>query len=130
VSFTLFRLRLSLWCTIASKKQNGRFSKFFQAISDLKPTKLLCACYSQTAMANTRIVKEVPDDFDPFHRRCDPCGKERQNTEKMIEKTQKPYPDPKNHPYDTCITCPFCNKVMEPPELVSFGGAFEDFNEE
>jgi hypothetical protein len=53
------------------------------------------------------------------------------NTEKEIEKTKKPYPDPQNHPYDFYITCPFCNKgVMEPPELVSFFGAFEDFPED
>jgi hypothetical protein len=48
-----------------------------------------------------------------------------------IEKTKQPYPDPHNHPYDFYISCPFCNKgVMEPPELVSFGDAFEDFTEE
>lgn len=75
-------------------------------------------------MANTRIVKEVPWGGDS-------CGKERQYSEKEIEKKKKPYPDPQNHPYDFYIPCLFCKTgVMEPPELVSFFGAFDDFNEE
>jgi hypothetical protein len=82
-------------------------------------------------MANTKIVTQVPDDFDPFRWRCDSCGKERVYSEEQIEKTKKPYPDPQNHPYDFYVSCPFCTKgVMEPPDLVFFGGAFEDFNEE
>jgi hypothetical protein len=82
-------------------------------------------------MANTKIVKQIPDEFDPFLWKCDSCGKERQYTEEEIDKTKKPYADPQNHPYDFYITCPFCSKgVMEPPELVSFSGAFEDFTEE
>jgi hypothetical protein len=82
-------------------------------------------------MANTKIVKEIPDDFDPFLWKCDLCGKEQPLTEEEIEKTKKPYPDPQNHPYDFYITCPFCKTgVIEPPELVSFSGAFEDFDGE
>jgi ribosomal protein S27E len=82
-------------------------------------------------MANTKIVNEVPDDFDPFRWRCDACGKEQVYTEEEIEKTKKSYPDPQNHPYDFYISCPFCGKgIMEPPELTFFGGSFEDFNEE
>ena len=82
-------------------------------------------------MVNTKMVKEVPDDFDPFRWRCDACGKERVYTEEAIEKTKKPYPDPQNHPYDFYISCPFCTKgVMEPPAMIFFGGAFADFNDE
>ena len=77
------------------------------------------------------IVKKIPDDFDPFLWRCDLCGKEQSLTEEEIEKTKKPYPDPQKHPYDFYISCSFCSKgVMEPSELVSLFGAFEDFNEE
>ena len=82
-------------------------------------------------MANTKIVKEVLDDFDPFLWKCESCGKERQYTKEEIDKTKQPYADPQYHPYDFYVTCPSCKKgVMEPPELVSFGGIFEDFNEE
>jgi hypothetical protein len=82
-------------------------------------------------MANTNVVKKVPFDFDPFLWKCDSCGKEKQFTQKEIDKTKKPYSDPQNHSFDFYISCSFCHKgVMEPPELVSFGGAFEDFNEE
>ena len=82
-------------------------------------------------MANTKIVNEVPDDFDPFRWWCDSCGKEHVYSEEEIEKTKKPYSDPQNHPYDFYVSCPFCTKgVMGPPDLVFFGGAFEDFTEE
>ena len=82
-------------------------------------------------MANTRVVNSIPDDFDPFRWRCSSCGKEREYTQEEIDKQKVPYPDPQNHDFDFYISCPFCQKgVMEPPELVFFGGAFEEIGEE
>ncbi len=83
-------------------------------------------------MANTKIFnKTTPNEFDPFLWKCDSCGKERQYTEEEIDKKKKPYADPQNHHYDFYVSCPFCKiGVMEPPEFVSFGGIFEDFNDQ
>ena len=79
-------------------------------------------------MANTKVVKNIPVDFDPFLWKCDACGKERKYTQEEINTTHKPWPDPHNRDRDYYITCPFCHKgVMEPPELVLFSGAFEEF---
>jgi len=80
-------------------------------------------------MANTKFFPKIPAEFDPYCFKCDSCGKEKQYTEEEIDTTKKPYPDPRNHAFDFYITCPFCKKgVMEPPEVVSFFGAFEEFN--
>lgn len=77
-------------------------------------------------MANTKVVTEIPDAFNPFIWKCDICGKEKEYTQKEIDTTHKPYPDPQNHDRDYYVTCPFCHKgVMEPPELIFFGGLFE-----
>lgn len=69
------------------------------------------------------------ESYDPFKFTCTSCGKTRVYTEEEIDKTKKPYTDPQNHDYDFYISCPFCTKgIMEPPEAVSFFGAFEEFN--
>jgi len=82
-------------------------------------------------MANTKIVTDIPDDFNPFRWKCGSCGKEREYTQGEIDKQKIPYPDPQNHPADFYVSCPFCGKgVMQPPELVFFGGAFEELSEE
>jgi len=75
-------------------------------------------------MANRKIIHNgIPEDFDPYIWKCDSCGKERKYTQEEITTTHKPWPDPQNHDRDYYITCPFCGKgVMEPPELVLFGG--------
>jgi hypothetical protein len=80
-------------------------------------------------MANTKIIhNDIPADFDPYLWKCDSCGKERKYTQEEITTTHKPWPDPHNHDRDYYLTCPFCGKgVMEPPELVFFSGAFEEF---
>lgn len=78
-------------------------------------------------MANTKVVKQIPDDFDPFIWKCDSCGKEKQYTQEAIDSAKKLYPDPQNHDRDYYVACLDCNKgVMEPPELIFFGGLFEE----
>jgi hypothetical protein len=85
-------------------------------------------------MANIIVVKDMATVFekhDPFVWKCDSCGKEKLYTQKEIDTTHKPWPDPENHERDYYITCPFCNKgVMEPPTFVSFGGFLEDLTNE
>lgn len=82
-------------------------------------------------MANTKVVTEIPEEFDPFIWKCDSCGKEKKYTQNEIDRTHKPYPDPQNHDRDYYVTCPFCNTgIMEPPELVFFGGLFEELPED
>lgn len=78
-------------------------------------------------MANTKVMTDIPDAFDPFVWKCDSCGKEKKYTQSEIDRTHKPYPDPQNHNRDYYVTCPFCHKgVMEPLELIFFGGLFEE----
>lgn len=81
-------------------------------------------------MANSIVVKNLDTAFeqhDPYIWKCDSCGKERKYTQKEIDTTKKPWPDPQNHPSDNYVTCPFCTKgVMEPPEFVCFSGLFGD----
>ncbi|MBV9482094.1 MAG: hypothetical protein JO249_15300 [Acidobacteria bacterium] len=82
-------------------------------------------------MAKTRFGNHIPVDYDPYRWSCSRCGEEREYTQGEIDKLKKPYPDPQNHDFDCYISCPFCQKgVMEPPQLVFFGGAFEEIGEE
>lgn len=85
-------------------------------------------------MANVKILKNKQnpfDEYDPFEFQCNSCGKTKMYTEEEIDKTKKPYPDPKNHDFDFYISCPFCaNGVMEPPEFVSFHGFLEEPSDE
>jgi hypothetical protein len=82
-------------------------------------------------MANTKFDDHISDDFDPYRWGCSSCGKEREYTQREIDKLKQPYPDPHNHPADFSASCPFCGTgVMEPPGFVSFGGVFEDFDDD
>ncbi len=80
-------------------------------------------------MANIIVVKDMAKalgEHDPFQWKCDSCGKEKLYTQKEIDKTKKPWPDPQNHDSDNYVTCPFCKKgVMEPPTFITFGGLLE-----
>ena len=83
-------------------------------------------------MADIKSLKHTTslENFDPFEWKCTSCGKTSIYIEEEIDKTKKPYADPQNHDYDFYISCPFCAKcVMEPPEVVSFFGPFDDLNE-
>jgi len=82
-------------------------------------------------MANRKNFTDMPADYDPYRWGCSRCGKEQEYTQREIDKLKKPYPDPQNHDFDFYISCPFCQKgVMQPPQLVFFGGAFEEIGEE
>jgi hypothetical protein len=78
-------------------------------------------------MANIQYKDALRDDFNPFRFSCDSCGKTKEYSEREIDKVKKPHPNPKEYAYDFFISCPFCEKgFMEPPEVVSFFGAFEE----
>ena len=82
-------------------------------------------------MAKTNFSNYIPDDYDPYLWSCSRCGKEREYTQEEIDKMKQPYPDPQNHDFDFYISCPFCGKgVMQPPQMVFFGGALEDFGDD
>jgi hypothetical protein len=82
-------------------------------------------------MANTRSVNHIPADYDPYRCSCSSCGRQREYTQREIDKLKKPYPDPQNHPADFYVSCSFCGKgVMGPPEFVFFGGAIEDLGDD
>ena len=81
-------------------------------------------------MANIIVVKNMAtalSEHDPFIWKCGSCGKDRKYTQKEIDKTKKPWPDPQNHERDYYVSCPFCQKgEMEPPTFISFFGAFNE----
>lgn len=82
-------------------------------------------------MANTKVVNDIPDEFDPFLWKCDSCKKERKYTQEEIDTTKKPFTNPQDHDRDYYVTCPFFRKgVMEPPELIFFGGLFEGIGDD
>jgi hypothetical protein len=85
-------------------------------------------------MANIIVVKNMHsalEDHDPFLWKCNRCGKEHQYTQEEIDQKKKPWPDPKQHERDYCVSCPFCQTgEMEPPTFVSFGGFLEGLTDE
>lgn len=82
-------------------------------------------------MANIQDKDDREEDLDPFRFACDSCGKTKVYDEDEIDKMKKPHPNPKEYAYDFFIPCPFCKKgFMEPPQVVSFFGAFEDLGED
>jgi len=82
-------------------------------------------------MANTKDFDTLFADYDPYRWSCSLCGKEQEYTQEEIDKRKLAYPDPHNHDFDFYISCPFCDKgVMQPPHMIFFGGACEDFGDD